>query len=77
MKPVSLTASDDKLIMLEMNGTLHIAEASSSMYTELSSADVMDGEDKRRIFATPPVLYGGKIYCRNFYGDLVCIDVRK
>ena len=77
MKTVSLTAADGKLIMLELNGTLRIAEASSSKFTEISSADVLGGAEKPRIFATHPVLCGGKIYCRNYAGDLICIDVSK
>jgi outer membrane protein assembly factor BamB len=77
MKPFSLTAADGKLILLELNGTLRIAELISSTYMELSSADVLGGEKRPRIFATPPVLYKGKIYCRNLAGDLVCIDVSK
>jgi hypothetical protein len=77
MKMASLTAADEKLIILEEDGTLHIAEAAPSAYQEISSGDVHEGEDKKRKFYTPPVLCNGKIYCRNFYGDLVCIDVSK
>jgi len=60
-----------------VDGTLCIAEATSSSYRELSSADVLGGEKRPRIFVTPPVLCNGKIYCRNYDGDLVCIDVSK
>ena len=77
MKPFSLIAADGKLISLELNGTLHISKATSSTYRELSRADVLGGEKRPRIFATPPVLCNGKIYCRNYAGDLVCIDVSK
>jgi len=77
MKNVSLIAADGKLIMLGNDGTLRIAEATSSSYRELSSADVLGGEKRPRIFATPPVLWNGKIYCRNRAGDLVCINVGK
>jgi outer membrane protein assembly factor BamB len=77
MKPVALTIADSKLIMLGLDGTLRIAEATSTSYQELSSADVFGGEKRPRIFATPPVLSNGKIYCRNRAGDLVCIDVSK
>ena len=77
MKNVSLIAADGKLIILGLDGTLRIAEAISSSYRELSSADVLGGAKKRRLFATPPVLCNGKIYCRNYAGDLVCIDVSK
>jgi hypothetical protein len=38
----------------------------------------MDSAVRRpRVFATPPVLCDGKIYCRSYAGDLVCIDVSK
>ena len=77
METASLIAANDKLIMLGLDGALHIAEATSSSYKELSSADIFRGEKRPSIFATPPVLCNGKIYCRNYAGDLVCIDVRK
>jgi outer membrane protein assembly factor BamB len=77
MKHVSLIAANGKLIMLGKDGTLRIAEATSSSDKELYSADVLGGEKRPRIFATPPVLCNGKIYCRNRAGDLVCIDVSK
>jgi hypothetical protein len=75
MKMVSLMAADSKLIILEENGSLHIAEATPSEYQEITSCDVLEGEQKPRTFYTPPVLCNGKIYCRNFAGDLVCINV--
>jgi outer membrane protein assembly factor BamB len=74
---IALTAADGKLIMIESNGTLYIAEATPSSYKEISSCDVLEGEQKTRRFWTPPVLYKGKIYCRNYAGDLVCLDVSK
>ncbi len=72
-----LTASDGKLILLQNNGTLRIVEASPEGYNELASADVLKGEKRPRRFVTDPVLCGGLIYCRNYAGDLVCIDMRK
>jgi hypothetical protein len=56
---------------------LHIIEASPAEYREISSADMLGGAKRPRRFAVPPVLGGGKIYCRNYAGDLVCIDVSK
>ncbi len=76
VKYVSLIAADRKLIMLELNGTLQIAEASPSGYRELSSADVLEGAKKPWTFVSPPALCDGRLYCRNFAGDLVCVDVR-
>ena len=77
MGMASLIAADEKLIILEIDGTLRIAEATPSSYRELSSADVLGGEKQQRLFATLPVLYDGKIYCRNYSGDLICVDVSK
>jgi outer membrane protein assembly factor BamB len=76
MRAASITAAEGNLIILEDDGTLHIAEATPSGYNEISRADVLAGEKKKRMFWTPPVLCNGKIYCRSFVGDLVCIDVR-
>jgi len=75
MKMASLVAADGKLIILEEDGILHIAKATPSSYQEISSCDVFDGELAIRQFFTPPVLYKGKIYCRNYNGELICIDV--
>ena len=74
---LSLMAADGKLIVLEDEGIIHIVEATPMSYKEISSADVLDGEKKPRNFWTPPVLCNGRIYCRNYAGDLVCIDVSK
>jgi outer membrane protein assembly factor BamB len=75
--PITLSASEGKLIILDSQGRLFIAEASPYEYKEISSCDVLEGERKLRQFWTPPVLYKGKIYCRNYAGDLICIDVSK
>jgi outer membrane protein assembly factor BamB len=75
MMGASLIAADNKLIILEVDGTLHIAEATQDAYREISSCTL-----PTEIFHkwwTPPVLCNGKIYCRNYTGDLVCIDVSK
>jgi len=68
-------AADGKLIILTEQGTLSIAEATPSGYQEISSCDVFGGEKKIRRFWTPPVLCDGKIYCRNYAWELICIDV--
>jgi outer membrane protein assembly factor BamB len=77
MVTASLIAADGKLIILEDDGTLHIAEVNPSSYREITSCDVLDGERKARMFWTHPVLCNGRIYCRNYAGDLICIDVSK
>jgi len=77
MGSISLTAADGKLILLEHTGTLRIAEASPAGYRELGRADVLQGANRPRRFVTAPVLCGGLIYCRNYAGDLVAVDVRR
>jgi outer membrane protein assembly factor BamB len=74
---VSVTAADGKLIMLAAKGTLSIAEASPKGLQVISGADVFGGANKPRLFVTPPVLCDGRIYVRNYAGDLICIDARK
>ena len=76
-RPISLIAADGKLIILAEDGTLHIAEATPSSYKEISSGDVLGGERKYERFWTPPVLYKGKIYCRDWSRFLICVDVSK
>jgi outer membrane protein assembly factor BamB len=77
MKMASLIAADGKLMILEEDGTLRIADARPNSYNEISSCDVLEGKRTTRKFYTPPVLYRGKIYCRNWTGALICIDVSK
>jgi outer membrane protein assembly factor BamB len=77
MRMASLTATQDMLILIGEKGTLRLVEATPSAYQEIASFDVLEGEKKLRQFWTPPVLYGGLIYCRNYLGDLICVDVRR
>jgi outer membrane protein assembly factor BamB len=66
----SLILADGKLIILTTEGELAIAEASPAAYRELARAQVLKGK-----CWTGPVLAGGRIYCRSWQGDLVCLDV--
>jgi outer membrane protein assembly factor BamB len=66
----SLMLADGKLIILSDRGKLVIAEASQDGFVELASTRVLKG-----LCWTLPVLSGGRIYCRNHDGDLVCVDV--
>jgi hypothetical protein len=72
----SITAAGNRLIVLETRGGLLILEAAPSAYTEIASCRLIQ-ETGIHKWWTPPVLYRGRIYCRNYTGDLVCIDVRK
>ena len=75
MHMASVTAAGDRLIVLE-GTSLYILEATPSAYTEISSCE-LPVELGIHKWWTPPVLYRGRIYCRNYTGDLVCIDVSK
>jgi outer membrane protein assembly factor BamB len=75
MTGASLISADNKLIILEVNGTLHITEATPAAYREISSCTLPTERFHR--WWTPPVLCTGRIYCRNSHGNLVCIDVSK
>ena len=66
-----LMAADGKLIIMEEQGNLIVAEASPKAFKELARAKVLDGQ-----CWTCPVLCGGKLYCRNTGGDVVCLDLQ-
>ncbi len=76
MNYVSLMAADGKLIMIELDGTLHVAEATPAAHKEIAVSRVLSGGKGPRVFGAPPVLCNGRLYCRNMFGDLVCIDMR-
>ena len=67
----SLMIADGKMVLMSDKGELAIAEASPDSYMELARTKVLGG-----LCWTVPVLSGGRIYCRNHEGDLVCVDVR-
>ncbi|MDQ3813795.1 MAG: PQQ-like beta-propeller repeat protein [Armatimonadota bacterium] len=60
-----------KLIVLSERGELIIARATPDRYVELARAKVIPGT-----CYAPPTLAGGRIFCRNRAGDVVCLDVR-
>jgi outer membrane protein assembly factor BamB len=66
----ALMAADGKLIVLSEKGELIIAEATAQKFNALARAQVLGGK-----CWTVPVLAGGRIYCRNVQGNLVCVDV--
>jgi len=71
-KPISLMAADGKLIILDENGALFIGEPAASGFTLISKATIPGGI----IWKTSPVLWDGRIYCRDFATKkLFCIDV--
>lgn len=68
----TLMVAGGRLVMLTEKGNLVIADASPKEYTELARAKVIEGK-----CWTVPVLSGGRVYCRNHEGELVCLDVRR
>ena len=72
LKVGSLMVADGKLTVMCGDGNLVCAEASSAGFKQLASVKVLDGP-----CWTQPVLVGGRIYCRNHEGKLVCLDVRR
>ena len=68
----SLSVAGGRLILLSSRGELIVAEATPAEYRELSRAKVLDGG----VYWTSPVLAGGRIYCRNSLGSVVCRDHR-
>jgi outer membrane protein assembly factor BamB len=69
----SLMAAAGKLIILNESGMLFIADALPDAYRERARCQVIE---KPKCW-TAPVLSGGRIFCRNSLGHLVCVDVRK
>jgi outer membrane protein assembly factor BamB len=67
----SLMAANGKLIVLTEDGQLIVAPASPEKFAPSAKAKVLDGK-----CWTVPVLCGGRVYCRNAAGDVVCVDLR-
>jgi outer membrane protein assembly factor BamB len=76
MRMASLIAADGKLIIIDEKGALSIVKAAPSGYEEIAKCAIPD-QKKYEQWWTPPVLWGGKLYCRGNLGDLVCIDLSK
>ena len=74
--PVSLTAADGKLIVLNEKGTIYIVEASPSSYKEISSGKIPEQKSHDKWWISP-VLLRSKLFCRNNIGDLISIDISK
>jgi outer membrane protein assembly factor BamB len=68
----ALMIADGKLVIVDEEGDLVIAEATSDEYRELARTTVLSG----RCWAMP-VLSNGRIYVRNNKGKMACLDVRR
>jgi len=69
----SLVAADGKLLVqTSSTGKLVVVEATAAGYRELRSARVFEGPKDT---FTAPVLAGGRIFCRAYKGEVVCLDL--
>lgn len=72
-KVEGVTLADGKLIVMDAQGMLAIAEASPNGFSPISKAEVLT---KRAKNWTSPYIANGCIYCRDSKGLLVCVDVK-
>lgn len=79
-----IIVGDKMIVLTSVGGDLIIADASPDAYKEVSRLHVLDNPPdwkKRSYFeehcTVPPSFCGGKIFCRNKWGDVVCVDVSK
>ena len=71
----TLIAADGKLIVQAgKSGTLSVVEANPAAFRELRKMQVF-AEDKATF--TAPVLANGRLYCRSYAGEVVCLDLTK
>lgn len=80
----ALIASNNKLVILDGQGNLIVAEANPAAYTVASQIKLFPLSDWRstpqddpNTCWTAPVLANGRIYARTTWGDLACVDVSR
>ena len=78
----ALIAINDKIVFLQAQGKLNIIESSPDSYQMISSAQAVPMADNTNLEQddkcycwTNPVYADGKLFLRNNYGTLVCVDV--
>jgi len=75
MTMASFLVLNEKLIILEEDGTLHIVNPSPSSYQEIS---ICTTTSKPYKYWSPPVLCNGKLFLRDYLvGEVICVDVSK
>lgn len=67
----TVIAADGKLIALSAKGELSIAAASPDGFKPVAKGQVLTGK-----CWTVPVLANGMLYCRNWKGQIVCVDLK-
>lgn len=69
----AMLIANGHLVILDKSGALVFARASPKRYVEVHRVAVLDGGK----YWTTPIVTGGRIYCRNSLGRLVCLDHRR
>jgi outer membrane protein assembly factor BamB len=70
----TLIAADGKLLVQSsQTGELIVVEATPHAYRELRRAKLFSGKPDT---FTAPVLANGRLYCRSYEGEIVCLDLR-
>ena len=77
----AMSLAGDKLIIIEGNGRLVIANATSKGYQEISSLevvkyDIKDVRNAKTSFWTQPIFSHGHIYIRSCNGDVACVNMQ-
>lgn len=72
----SLMLADGKLIIYSQGGKLAVAEASPEGYKELSTVQALERKSGEKETWDVPVLANGRIFCRTWGGNVVCLDVK-
>jgi len=67
----TLLAAEGRLVILSETGELVIAEAKPDAFHEVTRSKVL-----KRTCWSMPAIAGGRIYCRNSSGNLVCIELK-
>lgn len=77
------TVNGNRIFTLGSNGELAILRATSESYSEVSRARVLEMRNRKDYPEvqpltcwTAPVLCDGKVYVRNTYGNIACVDLK-
>lgn len=57
-------------MLLEGDGSITVIEVSPSAFSPIATCKLPTNN-----WWTPPAFYDGKLYCRNYAGCVVCLDV--
>jgi len=72
----SVSVAGDKLIILSGLGKVIIANVQPDRFTVIKELQVLPAEDLEKNWCwTAPTFLDGKLYVRNSFGDMACIDL--